>query len=134
MTKISNKISYVSLLVILFGLIAIFFIVRNILILNNNIEFEATCFSYSNSKEGYIVSYYYKHNNMTYYVKEVQKDKPKLSSKKKIYCNKQDISQCILEKNKYIKSIVISIFSLFPVIFFLIFEMRKKAKKTPNVS
>ena len=66
MTKIFNKISYVLLLVILFGLIAIFFIIRNILILNNNIEFEATCFSYETKKNEYIVSYYYKHDDQTF--------------------------------------------------------------------
>lgn len=136
MAKIFNKISYVSLLVILFGLIAIFFIVRNILILNNNIEFEATCFSYSNTKEGYTVSYYYKHNNKTYYIKELQKEKPKLGSKIIIYCSKSGNNKCILDKKRYVKGLYISVLALLPSLVFIVYEALQKKHSiksdTPN--
>ena len=122
MTKIFSKISYVSLLVILFGLIAISLIIRNAMMLKNNEEFEATCYSFDKVEEGYKVSYYYIHNGHTYYITDIEKDKPKLSSKKKIYCNKFDTSKCVLDINRYVKGLYISIIAFIPALIFLIIE------------
>ena len=132
MTKIFNKISYVLLLVILFGLIAIFFIIRNILILNNNIEFEATCFSYETKKNEYIVSYYYKHNDQTFYIKEVQNEKPKLGSKINIYCSKSGANKCILDKKRYVKGLYISVLALLPSLVFIVYECVQKKYSIKN--
>ena len=126
MAKRSNKISYVSILVILFALIAMFLIVRNSLLLKNNVEFEATCYSYESAGEEYKVSYYYIHQGHTYYITNVEKDKPKLSSKKTIYCNKNDTTKCVLDKNMYVKRLYISIIVLLPALVFMAFEYKQK--------
>ena len=76
MTKRPNKISYVSILVILFGLIAIFLIVRNSLLLKNIVELEATCYSYKSNEKGYVVSYYYIHKGQN-----VNRSKRKINHK-----------------------------------------------------
>ena len=139
MTELKNKVSYVSILMILFGLIAMFFICRNYLIINNNVEVEATCYSYEFKNNNYIVSYFYKYNGNTYYIKKEESTKPKISSKIIIYCNKSDTTKCITDKNKYLRGIYISILSLIPVIIFLILDSKrhriknvthKKAKST----
>ncbi len=128
MAKIFNKISYFSTILILFGLIAIFFIIRNALVLKNLIEIDATCYSYETSGDTYKTSYFYTYNDKTYYITEEENKKPKLSSKIKLYCNKKSIKQCITNKKRYIKGLYISIFSLIPVIVFLIIENKKRLK------
>jgi len=125
MTKKKNKISYVSKVMILFGLIAIFFICRNLAIIHNNVEIEATCYGYEHKGNIYKVSYFYTFNGKTYQITEEQKDKPKLSSKRKIYCSKNDTSRCILNKKKYLKGIYVSIIALIPVIAFLILDIKR---------
>ena len=129
MTKTNIKISYVTLLMILFGLIAIFLFVRNMLILKNNIEYEAVCYSYESKIDYYKVSYFYKNNDKTYYIIREEKDKPKLASKRKIYCSKDNPSKCIMDKDRYVKGLYISAIVFIPVIVFIALEIRKKGHK-----
>lgn len=126
MTKLNIKISYVTLLMVLFGLIAIFLFVRNLLILKNNIEYDAVCFSYESKVDYYKVSYFYKNNGNTYYIVREEKEKPLLASKKKIYCSKDNLSKCIMDKDRYVKGLYISVIALIPVIIFIALEVRKQ--------
>ncbi len=128
MVKLSNRVSYISIFVILFVLIAIFFIGRNIYFLNNNLELEAVFYMYEKSGEQYKVSYLYEHKNKTYFFSEMDDSKPKPASKKIIYCNKNNIKRCVTNKEIYIKEIIISIFLLIPILIFMIIFGLKKGK------
>ncbi len=128
MVKLSNKVSYISIFVILFVLIAIFFIGRNIYFLNNNIEMSAVFYKYEKSGEKYKVSYLYEYEKKIYFISEIEDKKPNPSSKKVIYCNKNNIKRCVINKDLYIKEIIISIFLLIPMIFFIVIFSLKKRK------
>ncbi len=126
----------VSIMILALGLVALIFIVRNSLAISNNIELEATCYSYELSNNKYKASYFYEYNYKQYYITKELDSKPKLSSKITLYCDKNNIRKCITDKKKYIRGIYISVISLIPMIVFLIFEnkriKRKKKLETNN--
>ena len=125
MVKLSNKVSYISIFVILFVLIAIFLIGRNIYFLNNNLAIEAVFYKYEKSGENYKVSYLYEYKNNVYFISEVEDNKPNPLSKKVIYCNKNNIKRCVTNKDLYKKEIIISIFLLIPIIIFIMLKNKK---------
>ena len=125
MVKLSNKVSYITIFVILFVLIAIFFIARNIYLLSNSIPIDATCYKYEKVAEQYKVSYFYEYKNGTFYINEIEENKPILSSKKQIFCNKNNIKKCVIDKKIYNKEIFIAFLALIPTIFFIFFHLIK---------
>ena len=130
MVKLSNKISYTSIFVILFVLIAIFFIVRNVYLLSNSIPVDATCYRYEKESDKYNISYFFEYDNTTFYINELVKNKPKLSSKKQFFCNKNNIKQCVTDKKIYKRDIFLSLFALIPIIFLITIYIIKRLKKS----
>ena len=125
MAKKKNIISYANILLILFGLIAMFLICRNLLVLKKNILLDATYYGYEQEGNKYIASYFYEYKGKTYHIKREESIKPKPSSVITISCSKKDASRCIVNIEKYMQEVYISIFILIPVITFVFLDLKR---------